>query len=446
MQAGLKQINATIVQPIDSVTLEATFDFSYVHQTGLYSVYVFNIYDGTQILENAFELLPGENSPSIVSVSPDTVRRGELLEIEVTTENFEFKQGTNLVNLEQGNDKMYFFKGMTVKDKNSLALNCLFNNNYPLGYYDLIISADYRGEMVIRRENALFVQPDLTMATIDSISVDEAMQGENITMFIYGTNTNFTKNDSENKIHLGNTMQNIWPFYINPVDSVTLEAHFQFTYNHLSGIYSIYVNNDYDGTQALTDAFELSGSPDYPAITSVTPDTIVQGQTLDIEVSAENIDFTQGTNVIRLIKDNTQFYMTLLNAVNPALLVGTVSVSEDAPVGNYNLSVWNSSFDITLNADQTIVKENAFYLKSGVVNNNDIKLSEENCYIFPNPVRDYLNLSEEADLFKIFNLDGRLLFEVNQTKNIDLTGLKPGTYIVKIEIGKMNYTHKLIKE
>ncbi len=261
-------------------------------------------------------LFGNSTSAQIVSISPDTVRQGELLDIEVTTENFEFKQGTNFVIFKQNNDTKYINQVKPGNQGNTFIISTIFNNLYPVGYYDLHIKSSYDNKVDITKINALYVLPDLTKAIIDSISIHQARIGESIEMKIYATNTNFNKNGLQNKVYLSNPMQNIHAFSVVPVDSRTLNATFHFTYRYNPGIYSVHVINDFDGSQTLPDAFELKEAQYYPVIESVNPDTITQGQTLDIQITGKDIDFTQGTNVVTLDRGNIIYYLYPVVAIS----------------------------------------------------------------------------------------------------------------------------------
>ena len=91
-------------------------------------------------------------------------------------------------------------------------------------------------------------------------------------------------------------------------------------------------------------------------ILSVAPDTAILGQTLEIEVTAENVDFTQGTNVIELERGEIKLYP--YNSVNSSSsLTFIASFQPNFPTGNYNLSILNTAIDTTF------TKENALYLR-----------------------------------------------------------------------------------
>jgi len=434
-----KKINAAGTNIIDSVTLEAQFFFTYAHPAGVYSIYAKNDLDGTLTIANTFELIEGPDVPAITSISPDTLTQGQTLDIEVTAENIDFSQGTNVVTIKQGGFEEYVPN--TAISPTTLLLNHTFNTDYTIGNYDLSIW-NTTSDITLSKEDAIYVKPDLTVASMDSISPDSAKQGDNITITLYGFNTNFDKAD--NTVYLINSSKKINAAGTNIIDSVTLEAQFFFTYAHPAGVYSIYAKNDLDGTLTIANTFELIEGPDVPAITSISPDTLTQGQTLDIEVTAENIDFSQGTNVVILKQNNTEIYMNSSSALNSNTLKTNISISNNSPTGIYSLKIWNTAFDITLLENQTIVKESAVYLKSAVTGIENNFTATNKALIFPNPASKFFVIRRQYNTLHIFDIQGKMVYETQNEQLIDISNLNKGIYLIHIKTGNEITTQKLI--
>jgi len=442
---GFQQINATATNIIDSVTLEAQFRFGYAHPAGLYSIFVSNSVDGTITIPNAFSLLNGSHPPAILTVNPETVTQGEMLDIEVTGENTDFTQASNLVYFSHENAMINVpFFNYTVNSATSLTINQPFNVDYPVGFYDLTIMNTGSG-ITLTKNNAVFVNPDLSIALIDSIAPKTARQGDNITMTVYGTNTNFDKVGVTNFVYLRNGYEQIYAKTVNPINSKTLEAQFDFTYGQSIGLYAIHVNNGLDGTVTKPDAFGLLPGSNAPAIFSVTPDTLEAGQTLDIEVTGVNVDFTQGSNSVSLKQGDIVIYMNSCLADSPTTLFVNFTLSNSAPAGNYNLSIWNSSIDILLKADQTMVKEKAFYMKSkATVGLNVMRDDKTNFY--PNPVSDFLYLDQKYELVQLFDMKGRKILEAKHEDILNVSVLPKGMYLIKLKKGDNFIVKKLVRE
>jgi hypothetical protein len=442
---GFQLINATATNIIDSVTLEAQFRFGYAHPAGLYSIFVSNSVDGTITIPNAFSLLNGPHPPVILTVNPETVTQGEKLNIEVTGENTDFTQASNLVYFSHENaviDVPFF--NYTVNSATSMTIHQPFTIDYPVGFYNLTIMNTGSG-ITLTKNNAVYVNPDLTIALIDSIAPKSGKQGDNITLTVYGTNTNFDNAGVTNFVYLKNGYEQINAKSVNPVNSKTLEAQFDFTYGQSIGLYTLHVNNGLDGTVTKADAFSLLPGSNAPAIFSVTPDTLETGQTLDIEVTGVNVDFTQGSNSVSLTQEGLVLYMNFCSANSPTTLSANFTLSNDLPAGNYNLSIWNSSIDVLLLADQTMIKEKAFYMKSKLTIGFNV-IRDDKTYFYPNPVNDFVHLDRKYELVQLFDMKGRKILEAKHEDLLNVSDLQKGMYIIKLKKGNDFIVKKLIKQ
>jgi hypothetical protein len=65
--------------------------------------------------------------------------------------------------------------------------------------------------------------------------------------------------------------------------------------------------------------------------------------------------------------------------------------------------------------------------------------------IFPNPVKDRLNFSENGDV-KIYSLDGIMLKDLHHVKSLDLSDLPRGMYLLHLETGSGRVKRKIVKE
>lgn len=67
--------------------------------------------------------------------------------------------------------------------------------------------------------------------------------------------------------------------------------------------------------------------------------------------------------------------------------------------------------------------------------------------VFPNPVKDILNLesSEKIEKVEVYNMEGRLLKSLRETKMIDFSQMSKGIYIIKIYTKTGVQTQKIIK-
>ena len=103
-----------------------------------------------------------------------------------------------------------------------------------------------------------------------------------------------------------------------------------------------------------------------------------------------------------------------------------------------------STEKLFLLADVTQNYQNELSTNGGTLNVNDIK-GKNNLSVFPNPVKDYLNIvsdSEIADV-KIFNSNAQAIHFSREDKRLDLSHLESGMYYMNIVL--KDNTSKSIK-
>ena len=78
------------------------------------------------------------------------------------------------------------------------------------------------------------------------------------------------------------------------------------------------------------------------------------------------------------------------------------------------------------------------------------KISISDVSIYPNPAKDFVNISanEKIDLIRIYDLTGRIVLQSTPNRenlNLNVTDLSKGVYLVKLNAGDKESTIKLIK-
>ncbi|MBP1629233.1 MAG: hypothetical protein H6Q15_126 [Bacteroidetes bacterium] len=74
------------------------------------------------------------------------------------------------------------------------------------------------------------------------------------------------------------------------------------------------------------------------------------------------------------------------------------------------------------------------------------KIQTENYSIYPNPVKDKLQITGNYDRIEIYDNIGRNVYNSNKSSDYDLSKLNSGFYLVKIFEENKTYTKKIIKE
>ena len=159
---------------------------------------------------------------------------------------------------------------------------------------------------------------------------------------------------------------------------------------------------------------------------------------------------------------------------NPLLPTTEVIVGSDLGVwytNNFNAAspIWRQSYngmrnvkvtDLDLRNDNTVFA--ATYgrgIFSGIFTNTVLKnetfVNNKNVSIYPNPVKDILNINVKdfsGDVsVKIIDINGREVYgqkitNFNSLNTIDLSSLASGIYVLNIQGEKLNYSEKIILE
>ncbi|MEO1258928.1 MAG: HYR domain-containing protein [Bacteroidota bacterium] len=140
----------------------------------------------------------------------------------------------------------------------------------------------------------------------------------------------------------------------------------------------------------------------------------------------------------------------IYNLINGGV-TGTISIF-------FNATGCNSVAEINTNCGPNNLVSNHQEAQIGTTNANalapDQRTGASSFNLFPNPATSHATIQFEQDLnqgiMKIFDLSGRIVLERDLAKNterseIDLTGWRPGTYIIQLELEGMKLlTKKLI--
>ncbi|WP_321278822.1 YCF48-related protein [Marinifilum fragile] len=100
----------------------------------------------------------------------------------------------------------------------------------------------------------------------------------------------------------------------------------------------------------------------------------------------------------------------------------------------------------------TLSSELSFTTESIIITGIDDQLEEQQIRIYPNPVKDFVNIEfakqENWSSYAIYDLSGKVLMqgELNGNTVLDMSGCTPGMYILKLIVWNGEYsTHKLIR-
>ncbi len=146
------------------------------------------------------------------------------------------------------------------------------------------------------------------------------------------------------------------------------------------------------------------------------------------------------------------------NAITHKILGTTVSTSNNiswsfdwiAPAAQTGPITFYAAFNIS-NNDGT-EKSDAIYTRSfSAIETIETAIRHPNnetpYMIYPNPVKDFLNIksTQQLDKIELYNTDGKRIFSETNPKKIDLSNEAAGVYFINITLNNKTSIQKLIK-
>jgi chitodextrinase len=128
-----------------------------------------------------------------------------------------------------------------------------------------------------------------------------------------------------------------------------------------------------------------------------------------------------------------------LGLVSPAI-INPSKVSNGALKVKSEQNISSENYDISLSNIAT----------NGPVGINDVSVDADKITIFPNPVKDLLNLTFDGETsFDILNLMGEIVYhgDIKTNATIEASSFQSGVYVIRFEAGNGSYVYKkFIKE
>lgn len=334
---GSSTIFPESINEVSNTLLEAEIVVTNNHDPGLYDVYTSNNIDGLLSLPNAFTLYPNPNPPFLMSISPDYAFAGEMVTVTITAENTHFTQGVNFAYLYQ-NDHFIMDYSITVLSDETIIVEFPITSGSPNGSYDLWVNSAWDGDMYLNDVFTIYTDPDPGYLT--DISPESAIIPETLTVMISGEGTHFAQ-ATGTIVKLKQASSTIYSEYVNEINNEQLSAQFTFDNFDSPGYYDVNTINAIDGDLYLYDAFYLFPNPNPPQIVSIVPDSAKTGETLDVSISGQNTNFTQGTGTVWLNRNSYNIYPNYSSVVNDELINANFSINNYAPIGDYDVNTYN---------------------------------------------------------------------------------------------------------
>lgn len=189
-------------------------------------------------LEDGLHVLPPENTPSLLSIYPDTAIQGQTATFILVAENthFDDPEIENNVYLYDGSSLFYVAEVSVISD-DTIQFSYTFYAYHILGMYDVKVINDLDGSMVL--QDAFMLLPAGEAPLITDIDPDHADRGESLWVTISGENTYFMLGSATIKFVQGSST--IYPTTENVLSDTLIEGDFTFDLSYPVGFYDVFV-------------------------------------------------------------------------------------------------------------------------------------------------------------------------------------------------------------
>ncbi len=198
-------------------------------------------------------------------------------------------------------------------------------------------------------------------AAITSISPNNANLGQSLSVTISGQNTHFAQGTgTTTSVWFSQGSKTIVPSYTAPQGSISISAYFHISSNESTGLWNVNASNNIDGLMTLPNSFMINQASNTKII-SVNPNSAHLGQTLSVNITAQNTNFGQGSSTTTAwFEQGSSTYIPInnINVISSTQISGQVTIPSNISLGSYN--TWTSN-----SIDGQLTKANSFTVNSG---------------------------------------------------------------------------------
>ncbi len=431
------------INVIDSTHIEASFYLATHKPTGEYTLFVSNLLDGVMSLENALQVT---NTPmgEIAYVDPNLAYKGDDLTLTVIGKHTFFLQGnTDFKLIKSETDYIFPYFSMVVDDT-TLVGSFNFDNSCDPGVYDVQVNS-YSG-LVFILEDGFELLNSTFYPNLISLAPDITHQGKRVVIHITSENTNYDQEGNLPSVTLTNEYEELYGTNIVVIDSNNIKVDFVFSYSNLTGYSDLKVDSPLEGVLTIENAFRLMESVPNASIINIDPQSAYAGNLQTINVSGENIVFMQGTSNLSLSKGNLSITPVTQEIISDTIISGEFDLLSTFPSGKYDVNVDNGY------AWPSLKSIEGFNLKlfDFIDENNSNSLAK----VSPIPSNGFLIVNRNKSVDDILHLyvyssKGLLVFDCLlekgiQEKQIDLSSLPKGAYLLRLDNGAKEETIRIV--
>lgn len=439
MSSGTSILTVSNVAASSATSVQATVAIPANAVSGSYTLTTFAGIIPIQ-LANAFTVTGGGGTgASITSLDPNEGYQGQFLAITISGANTSFTQSSSitaaLVKGISGTPITSF--GASAMDDTTLMAYFSIPTDAALGSYSLLLTTDNEG--ILTKPNAFTVTSN-PLGELTHVSPDHGNKGETLDVTISGSGTSFTQASFIGVELYGTTSgSQLTVNTTTTINDSTLLCNITIPASSRVGAYDVYMMIDGGGFLQLTEGFTVIGDPSTdPRIVSVSPATAHQGETLDITISGANTHFTQGSETLMAIYNQTDFVEPIsFNVVNDSVIIVHFEIPVDFPIEVYDVGV-QTDMDGYIDLPQSFT-----------ITANNTAIAEENkdlekLQVYPNPVKNELMFvtDHQVKQVSVTDLTGKQITiplddirQSNKVCTIDIERYRigKGIYFIRVE-------------
>lgn len=325
--------------------------------------------------------------------------------------------------------------------------------------YSLPANAKYVTIQCVSNNAFAFLVDDIFIGTHESKALT------NYEVYLDGTKVTTTTATTHtfNDLSMGNHTAGVKSVYSTGISSLqTIE------FNVEGGANKYYVTYDQSPNGTLT---VKDGAQDVPSGTMVTEGTILTvtatpnvGYSIekltanDIEITNNSITVTSATTIVATFV-KTSYVVTIAQQIEGGSIIvksgsktinngdlvehGTIlTISGKADEGFELSYIFVNEVALTGNK-YTVIGETSINATFKPVGVNDLETLS--LRIYPNPIKNVMNIEGEYSFMEIYNVTGKLMLTAHGETSIDVSTLTSGTYIIKVRHEDSFATYKILK-
>ena len=315
---------ASTIEYLSDTLMTATFDFNNQtrYKVGVYDLFVFGRKnEGSLLLPKSFTIRDTTPPPVIVSFSPLSAKQGDSLKITVKARHAHFLQNASFVALENKNGGL---GGQSKVINDSTIEGTIYPEyRYAKAPAKFAVEVGAIDTMLIAIDSFTLEKGDYPPKVI-SITPNNIVQGKKVDLTIKGNKNTFPgPYFLKPQLSRNNSTSYVAKSY-SVVNDSTLLASFEFpTDTTKLGVFD-FNTSDLDATYAnlvMPSSFTVNKNPTPASLSSISPSTATQFDTVLVNVNASHSHFLTG---------NVGAYMPASNSINgDAISINTTKVIND---------------------------------------------------------------------------------------------------------------------